>query len=84
MIESMEKLRDEKTIEKAMEMKAKMNCEDGVLTGVESFQRNLPMSNILCEVSIFEGRKSRLARLYCQDCGLKISLEIDKIIHREK
>ena len=84
MIEAMRKLRDVKTIENAMEMKLKMTSEDGVAAGVESFRRNLPMSNILCEVSIFEGKKSRLARLYCQDCGLKISLEVDKIIHRER
>ena len=84
MILAMEKLRDKDTIDSVNKLKLQMMNEDGVATGIESFQKHLPMSNILCEVSIFDNKKSRLARLYCSDCGLKLSLEADAIIHRER
>lgn len=89
--EALRVMRAPETIAQAKEMGAKMSAEDGVSEGVKSFYRQLPKSNMICEVSIFvEGseevlvkEKSRVARCYCPKCGFKMSSEIERIIHRK-
>jgi len=73
---------DEETMEKAKVLGKKMSLEDGVQAGIESFYKNLPLSNLICEVSIFGKKKSVVARIYCSECGLKMCEEVDCIIHR--
>jgi hypothetical protein len=60
-----------------------MNEEAGVLKGVESFFRNLPLEDMICEVSLFR-QQSEIALVYCRDCGLKMSSRVDEVIHRLK
>lgn len=61
----------------------KMNSEKGVIKGVESFLRNLPLEDMICEVSLFQ-RKSEIATIYCRDCGLKMSTKVDQVAHRAR
>lgn len=61
----------------------RMNSEKGVLKGVESFFRNLPLEDMICEVSLFR-QQSEIASIYCRDCGLKMSSKVDEVIHRLK
>jgi len=75
-------MRDQETIEKATALGAKMNAEDGVRRGIESFNHNLPLANMLCEVSLFDQQSSRIATTFCADCGLKMCVEVDQILHR--
>ena len=82
-IEAFEVMRKPETIRNAKALAEKMAQEDGVATGLESFYRNLPKYDLICEVSIFDKRKVRLARIYCSDCCLKMCEEIDAIVHRE-
>jgi hypothetical protein len=58
-----------------------MNVENGVREGVKSFERNLPVVDMICEVSIF-AKKTKIAKIYCEDCGLKMSIEVDAHVHR--
>lgn len=74
-------LRAPGTVERAGVLAALMNEEDGVAEGVKSFHHNLPVADLLCEVSIFS-RQSKLARVYCSDCGLKMCCEVDEVVHR--
>jgi sterol 3beta-glucosyltransferase len=60
----------------------KMNQENGVKCGIESFYRNLPVEDMLCEVSLFQ-KKAKLATRYCQSCGLRMCREADDYLHRE-
>ena len=59
----------------------KMNSENGVKAGVKSFEKNLPIIDMLCEVSLF-AKKSKIAKVYCDTCGLKMSKEVDAYVHR--
>ena len=54
--------------------------EDGVEGAVAAFYRNLPLENMLCDVSLFH-REHTLAHIYCFDCGLKMTSKISKVIH---
>eukprot|EP01036_Dinobryon_divergens_P027868 gene27868-36717_t len=47
--EAFRKMRDPETKAKAQELGQRMNLEDGVGQGVQSFQRNLPVMDMLCE-----------------------------------
>lgn len=58
-----------------------MNLENGVMNGVNSFKRNLPLEDMLCEVSLFS-KKSEIAKVFCQDCGLKMCVGVDRVVHR--
>jgi hypothetical protein len=60
-----------------------MNAEKGVLKGVESFLRNLPLEDMICEVSLFR-QQSEIASIYCRDCGLKMSSQVNQVVHRMK
>lgn len=57
-----------------------MNQENGVAEGLRSFHANLPVSNMICEVSVFN-KESNLANIYCSDCGLKMCAEVDNAVH---
>lgn len=79
--EALDVLRAPKTQDRARSLAALMNAEDGVSEGVNSFHRNLPVADMLCEVSIFN-RESKIARVYCSDCGLKMCSQVDDVVHR--
>ena len=65
------------------ELSRNMNSEDGVFEGIQSFTNHLPLADMVCEVSLFMG-KSDLAKVYCRECGLKMSLTADNVLHREQ
>ncbi len=69
------------TKSRAISLSEFMSAEDGVAEGIKSFYRNLPLADMICEVSIFQ-KKNRLAKIYCSDCGLKMSSEVDCVVHR--
>ena len=58
-----------------------MSEEDGVVGAVDAFYRQLPVANMLCEVSLLLD-ESRLAAIKCVTCGLKMSHEVHRCIHR--
>ena len=76
-------LKDEKTLVNVKALSEKMNAENGVQEGVKSFERNLPIVDMLCEVSLFSKKKSCIAKVYCDTCGLKMSNEVDAFVHRQ-
>jgi hypothetical protein len=80
--DAFETLRDPATIANVAKLQEKMVREDGVTAAIESFNRNLPLRHMICELSPFDGCKSKLARIYCNDCGFHMCLEMDKLIHR--
>lgn len=61
----------------------KMNSEEGVKDGINSFINHLPLADMVCEISLFMG-KSDLAKVYCRECGLKMSITADVLIHRDQ
>lgn len=54
-------LRLPEVVDRAKTLGAAMEKEQGVLTAVGSFYRNLPLANMICEVSVFAHQTSRLA-----------------------
>lgn len=77
-------MRDPKIMKKVSELSVRMNNEDGISNGIKSFYKQLPIDNMVCDVSLFlSNQKSELARIFCLDCQLKMSKKIDNIIHRE-
>jgi hypothetical protein len=76
-------LKSEETKRRVLALSEKMNAEVGALKGVESFERNLPLEDMLCEVSLFN-KKSNIAKIFCQDCGLKMCFEVDAVAHRAR
>jgi sterol 3beta-glucosyltransferase len=82
LIESLQTLRSAEVIENAKELGKLMSAENGVANGVKSFYRNLPLANMICEVSIFDDQSSRLATVYCPDCDLKMCEAAHKVVHR--
>lgn len=77
----MQFLRNEDTLATVRALAGKMNAEQGVKEGVASFERNLPVVDMLCEVSLF-AQKRRIAKVYCDSCGLKMCCEVDAHVHR--
>ncbi len=75
-------MRRSETVQCAEDLGRKMAAEDGVSNGVASFHQHLPLSNMLCEVSIFDEQNAKLACIYCETCGLKMCSDVDKILHR--
>lgn len=69
------------TRERVQALQEKMAQEDGIAAGITSFYRNLPLEDMLCEVSLFE-KQSRIATVFCKDCGLKMCKEVDAVMHR--
>ena len=83
LVNALEILRSPETIAAAQALGARMDAENGVAAGVECFYRNLPVANMACEVSLFDDHTPRIARVYCPTCGLKMSLEADRVVHRK-
>mmetsp|Transcript_25497 Transcript_25497/g.37624 ORF Transcript_25497/g.37624 Transcript_25497/m.37624 type:complete len:901 (+) Transcript_25497:79-2781(+) len=81
LVEAFKVLESHETKKNVAVLSQKMNAENGVRIGAESFFRNLPLEDMLCEVSLFR-HSSRIARVYCQDCGLKMCSEVDAVVHR--
>ena len=82
LISALKNLRSNEIIETAKALGKQMVAEDGVANGVKSFYRNLPLANMICEVSVFNNQTSKLASVYCPDCGLKMCEEAHKVVHR--
>jgi len=59
-----------------------MSEENGVENGTMSFYRQLPVEQMVCDVSIFNDQQSNIAFCFCIDCGLKMSEEVDQVVHR--
>jgi len=59
----------------------KMRAENGVEGAIHAFYKHLPLSDMLCDVSILLG-ESRLAQVYCKECCLKMSTEVSDIVHK--
>lgn len=57
-----------------------MSREDGVENAVKAFYKHLPTEALLCDVSIFCG-ESRLAQVFCAQCGFKMCYEVSDAIH---
>ena len=75
-------LRDPAVIASARQLGEHMCQEDGVAAGIQSFYRNLPLANMICEVSVFDNQTPRVARIYCPDCDLKMCEEAHRVAHR--
>lgn len=73
-------LKRKETIESAEKMSKAFNAEDGVDGALNAFYRNLKLENMLCDVSIFFG-ESRLAQVWCNACGFKMTREVSDYIH---
>jgi tartrate dehydratase alpha subunit/fumarate hydratase class I-like protein len=76
-------LRDKSTKHNVKRLSEMMLKEDGVAMGVKSFYRNLPLANMVCEVSIFNEKQSNIADFYCVSCDMKMCSEVDQVIHRK-
>lgn len=81
LVEAMKLMRSEETLGIVQELRSRMLAEDGVSMGIESFHNNLPLANMLCEVSLFISTP-RLAQIFCNQCNLKMSLQADAVVHR--
>eukprot|EP01034_Spumella_vulgaris_P023338 gene23338-29550_t len=78
--ESLAVLRSDALRQNAKEISAVLEVEDGVEGAVEAFYRHLPIENMICDVSMFSG-ESRLAQIFCKDCGFKMCAEVSDVIH---
>ncbi|KAK3268016.1 hypothetical protein CYMTET_23456 [Cymbomonas tetramitiformis] len=56
----------------ARQMAEAFALENGVFEGARSFHKQLPVEDIICDVSLFT-EKPRIARWYCASLGLKMS-----------
>jgi len=61
-----------------------MNAENGVSNAIKSFYKNLPLRDMICEVSIFNENQSKTACFFCVDCGLKMCSDVDRVVHRNQ
>lgn len=55
---------------------------DGVEMGLQAFYRNLPIENMICDVSLMR-HEVRLAQVYCKTCGLKMARNVSDFVHAE-
>ena len=74
--------------EKAEAMARAFNAEDGVKEGIKSFLTQLPIEDMVCDVSLFlpqahafKNPKTLSACRWCSECQMKLSLEVDVVIH---
>ncbi len=59
------------------------SLENGVENGVKCFYKHLPLRQMVCDVSLYlKGDRTLIARRWCQDCELKLSILADEVIHR--
>jgi hypothetical protein len=75
-------LKSPETQANVSQLSARMNEENGVAKGIDSFLANLPVEDMLCEVSLFR-KRGVLASVYCETCSLRMSREVDVCIHRK-
>ncbi|GMH97452.1 hypothetical protein TrST_g12668 [Triparma strigata] len=75
---------------KAVKMAEAFEKEDGVGDGIAAFHKQLPIEDMVCDVSLFlpnahkEKNPSTLpACRWCPECQMKLSLEVDAAIHAE-
>ncbi len=70
------------TCESAKSMAKAFSCENGVEEGVRCFFKHLPLKHMVCDVSLYvKGDKPLIARFWCSDCELKLSVFADEVIH---
>lgn len=79
--EALDTLLSTSVVEAAASLGAELRKEDGCDAAVEAFYRHLPLTRMLCDVSLFRGQ-SRLAVLECQECGLRMCREAEAFVHR--
>jgi hypothetical protein len=73
-------LRSPEMIAAAEKMASAFASEDGLSECVRAFYRHLPVEDMVCDVSLF-CRQPLLARKWCRDCKLKMSLQADIVVH---
>jgi hypothetical protein len=84
---SFEQLKSAAMNKKAQEMSESFEKEDGVKSGIDAFVRNLPVEDMVCDVSLFlpdahgPQPKTLFACRWCAECKMKMSLEVDAIVH---
>ncbi len=77
-----EVLRLESVHESAEAIAKAFSCENGVEEGVSCFFKHLPLKHMVCDVSLYlKGDRPLIARRWCQDCELKLSVLADEAIH---
>lgn len=95
LVEAFAVLLDAKTRTAVEGLAGELRREDGIAVGLDLFHRQLPLQDMLCDVSIFMPQKhgklaslglgnssSRVARVYCSSCGLKMSTDVCELVHR--
>eukprot|EP01038_Epipyxis_sp_PR26KG_P011029 gene11029-14810_t len=65
---------------KAVAIAENMNNENGIEEALNSFYKHLPVENMICDVSIFNG-VSKVAQVFCKVCGFKMCMEVAREIH---
>ncbi len=71
------------SVQESAEMMARaFSRENGLENGVKCFYKHLPLKQMVCDVSLFlKGDRTLIARRWCQDCELKLSVLADEVIH---
>ena len=78
--------------EKAEEISRQFENEDGLDEGIRSFHKQLPIEDMVCDVSLFlpeahredRGRRTtQVASKWCSICSLKMSKLVDEVVHAE-
>lgn len=64
----------------AQRLALRMNAEDGVTSSLDAFYSHLHLETMVCDVSLFLG-ESRLAQVWCRECGFKMNKEVCDIVH---
>lgn len=63
-------------VEKAKEMSARMQKEDGGRRGLEVFHGHLPVEQMSCDLL-----PTHCAKVFCEDCGFKLCPLADYVLH---
>jgi len=74
---------------------AEFGKEDGLRGGIDAFHNHLPINDMVCDVSLFLPeahakskshpiRRTLLACRWCEKCGLKMSREVDVVVHERE
>jgi len=81
-------LKSEKMKKKAQAMAKSFESEDGVGNGIKCFIKQLPIEDMVCDVSLFLPQahcdlapKTLSACRWCSECQMKLSLEVDAVVH---
>ena len=81
LIEAFKELKSETIQENARQMSLKFGTENGVEAAIESFNRHLPLKNMLCDVSIFQDAPA-IADVFCPETGMKLSARNFHVLKR--